>query len=179
MDKAGPQGTGERVVGAWLERHLGEPWLRVVDVRRDGDEGRPQFVDVGGRAWIRTGHACMPSSYPPASYVRGHVPGAVHLDVAWRLFDGDGALVCAPELAMAMSEIGVGDDHMVVMVDDGTAPVALVARWALARYGHEAVHVLEGGLKRWTAEGRPVAHDVVRLPPASFTARVRSVRRSA
>ncbi len=105
---------------------------------------------------------------------REHVPHAVPLDVRGSLFDAHGEVVSAPELAMIMSSLGVGDGHTVVLVDEGPTYLARSAAWALAKYGHHDVHVLAGGHARWAAERRPLSRDVVRYPAASFTARVRS-----
>ena len=171
----------------WLNEHLHAKWLRIVDVRglgsvrdeRSGprlrlDEEAPRFVEIGPRAgWQRIGSWPKTASLPPA-FLAGHIPGSVSLDVGGRLFDEKGAFVSAPELAMAMSEIGVGDEHTVVLVDDGRPSAALVAAWALRRHGHVETLVLGGGFPRWTAEGRPVTRDVVRYPYASFTARIPS-----
>jgi thiosulfate/3-mercaptopyruvate sulfurtransferase len=99
------------------------------------------------------------------------VPGAVPFDVRALLFDEAGEIVSAPELAMVMSGAGVGDGHTVVLVDEGRPDVALAAAWALVRYGHCDVHVLEGGFRRWVFEGREVSRERVRHAAASFTAR--------
>lgn len=107
-------------------------------------------------------------------FVRGRIPGSTLLDVGRRLLHPDGSLVSAPELAMAMSEIGVGDDHTVVLVD-GDAPLdAKIAAKALRRYGHAGTHVLAGGYPRWARERRPVVTDLAKHPFASFTARTPS-----
>ncbi len=104
-------------------------------------------------------------------FVRGRIPGSTLLDVGQRLLTRDGAIVSAAELAMAMSEIGVGDDHTVVLVD-GDAPLdATIAAKALRRYGHLDTHVLAGGFPRWAREHRPVVREVAKHPPASFTAK--------
>lgn len=134
------------VVPAWLEPRLGSANLRVVDVRA-GEAHEEAFR-------------------------RRHLPGAVLLDVQAQLFDTGGGVVSAPELAMVMSTLGVGDSHTIVLVDDGPPDAALTAAWALDRYGHHDVYVLDGGITRWVAEGRPVTREVVRHPPASFTAKV-------
>lgn len=124
--------------------------LRVLDVRVDAvARGR------GGRA------------------SREHVPRAVPLDVRAALFDAYGEVVSAPEIALVMSSLGVGDEHTIVLVDEGPTYLARAAAWALGRYGHHDVHVLAGGHARWAAERRPLSRDVVRHPFASFTARVR------
>jgi thiosulfate/3-mercaptopyruvate sulfurtransferase len=101
------------------------------------------------------------------------VPGALALDVIAELFDTYGQVVSAPELAMVMSALGVADGDTVVLVDHGRPELSPSAAFALRRYGHQDVHLLDGGMVRWQGEGRPVAFDVTSLPPASFTARVR------
>jgi thiosulfate/3-mercaptopyruvate sulfurtransferase len=106
------------------------------------------------------------------SFVRGHVPGSVALDVRGALFGPSGAMVSGPELALAMSSLGVGDEHTVVLVDHTPPDAALSAAWALRHYGHTDVHLLEGGFARWSADGRPTSREEVRLPPASFTAKL-------
>jgi thiosulfate/3-mercaptopyruvate sulfurtransferase len=108
------------------------------------------------------------------AFARGHLPGAVALDVRARLFDDRGAFVSAPELAMIMSSLGVGDEHTVVVVDDSRSELGIAAARVLVRYGHWDVHLLEGGFLRWLGEGRAVSRAIVRHAPASFTARVTS-----
>ncbi len=171
----------------WLAENLGAAWLRVVDVRAEApvrdersgtrlrtDDDPPRFVELGPRAgWLRAGRWPKTSS-PSATFLRGHIPGSTALDVGGRLFDAAGALVCGAELAMAMSEAGVGDEHTVVLVDDGRPAAALVATWALRRYGHAETFILSGGFPRWVAEGRPVTEVVTKVPFGSFTARTSS-----
>lgn len=106
--------------------------------------------------------------------VRGRVPGSTVLDVGARVLHPDGSVVSAPELAMAMSEIGVGDVHTVVLVDGDAPTDARSAAKALRRYGHLDTFVLAGGFPRWSRERRPVVREVTRHPFASFTARAAS-----
>jgi rhodanese-related sulfurtransferase len=177
------------VIPAWLEARLAFPTLRVLDVRTDAPSGdasgtrlraantvelRP-FAHLGGPAGWKTSRERHPVRRgPSAAYLSAHVPGAVPLDVRAVLFDDAGDVVSAPELAMAMSGLGVGDGHTIVLVDEGRPEAALAAAWALARYGHRDVHVLEGGFARWVGEGRKVSREIVRFAAASFTARVSS-----
>lgn len=137
-----PSAAVGMVVPAWLEPRLGSAELRILDVRAR------------------------------ASFVTGHIPGAVALDVRRTLFEPSGAFVSAPELAIVMSTLGVGDEHTVVVVGDGLVGPAVDAARALLRYQHRDVHVLAGGYSRWVAESRRVSREIVRHPPASFTARV-------
>jgi 3-mercaptopyruvate sulfurtransferase SseA len=177
------------VAPAWLEARLGHPALRVLDVRVDAPEDaasgtrfraannielRP-FAHLGGPAgWKASRDREARRRGPSDAYARGHVPGAIAFDVRASLFDDDGDLVSAPELALAMSGAGVGDGHTVVLVDEGRPEAALAGAWALSRYGHTDVHVLEGGFVRWVGEGRQVTRDVVRFARAGFTAKVSS-----
>jgi len=163
----------------WLSEHLDEDWLRVVDVRA-GIPGPPasgprlkadapvRFVELGPKAGYAVTGSRAERAFP---YEDAHIPGASFLDVAGRLFDGTGRLVWGPEIAVAMSEIGVGDEHMVVLVDDGVPTAAMAASWALRRYGHHETVVLAGGFPRWVAEQRPVTRAAPRRAAASFTAR--------
>lgn len=143
------------VTPSWLEARLTRSDLRILDVRADG----PREPAHRG---------------PSTAYVKSHVPGAVALDVRASLFDEVGDVVSAPEMAMAMSALGIGDGHTIVLVDAFRPDTAAAAVWALARYGHTDVHVLEGGFARWVAEGRAVSREIVRHRPASFTAKVAS-----
>lgn len=141
----------------------------------------PPRVSTVSPAWLAARLASVrvldvrPGASVAARSGKGHVPGAAPLDVRASLFDLYGDVVSAPELAMVMSSLGVGDEHTVVLVDEGpTTTYARAAAWALARYGHHDVHVLDGGHARWSAEGRPLSKDAVRHPFGSFTARVRA-----
>jgi len=177
------------VVPAWLEARLGSSTLRILDVRGDepseaasgprlraaGNVELRAFAHLGGPpGWKTTRERHPERRGPPRAYLHGHIPGAASLDVRAALFDDAGEVITAPELAMVMSSLGVGDEHTVVFVDDGRPEAALAGAWALARYGHRDVHVLEGGFARWVGEGRWVSRQQVRHAPASFTARVLS-----
>jgi len=127
---------------AWLARHERAKAIRILDVR------------------------------PRALYLRGHIPGAAHAHARSLLFDERGAVVSAGEVALAMSNVGVGDDHTIILVDDSLQEDARATARALGRYGHFDVHVLDGGITRWVAEKRPLTAVPTEYPIASFTARV-------
>lgn len=173
----------DRVTTHWLEANLGEPWLRVLDVRAgdrrdesgprlrlDRDDG-PRFVELGPRAGFARTTPRPPRPAIAPSFFRGHVPGATSLDVAHLLFDAEGLVVSAPELALAMSGLGVDDAHTIVLVADGLLTLASVTSWALRRFGHSETYVLGGGFARWASEGRAISKAVTPHRTASFTAR--------
>lgn len=133
----------------WLGAHPGDPDLVVVDMRwREDGSGR-------GR------------------YEGGHIPGAVYLDWSTDLVDPDHpvAFMLAPpeRFAAAMERCGIGDGSIVVAYADqsGSGPFRLW--WACRTYGHDQVRVLDGGLDKWVAEGRPLSADTVRTRPAAWT----------
>jgi thiosulfate/3-mercaptopyruvate sulfurtransferase len=143
---------------AWLAERLATPGLRIVDVRwRLGDP-----------------------AFGPAAYARGHIPGAVFLDVDRDLAAPRGSgpgrhpLPAADGFAQTMAGIGVGDDTVVCAYDDAGGAVA-ARLWFLLRYfGHETGTVLDGGMVAWKAAGLSVS---LEAPPvglgARFTARPR------
>lgn len=94
-----------------------------------------------------------------AEFLEAHIPGA-------RFFDIDGVsdkssdlphmLPDATGFALAMGAMGIGRDDNVVVYDTvGTTGAARVW-WTFRAFGHERVSVLDGGLPKWLAEGRPV-----------------------
>ncbi len=123
-------------------------WL----VDRRAEEPAPDIVVVDLR-WREDGSGLD-------RFRAGHVPGAVFCDWTTDLVDPNHryAFMLAPpdRFAAAMSRIGVGDDTTVVAYADdlGSGPFRLW--WASRIYGHDQVRILDGGLERWLAEGRPV-----------------------
>jgi thiosulfate/3-mercaptopyruvate sulfurtransferase len=139
------------VSARWLARHLHEPALRVVDARWRG-EGTSDRL-----------------------YRAGHIPGAIHLDWHQHLshtVDGVTDILLGPdEFARVMGQAGIGDESRVVAYADTDHSGAARLWWALRYYGHEQVAVLDGGISRWAAEGRPLTGEVIHPPPAAFRAR--------
>ncbi len=153
---------------AWLEAHLDDASVRVIDVR---------------------GQVRPPGSKPRyfakrADYEAAHVPGAVFVDWTIDIVDPSDPVpmqIATPAAFEAkMSELGVGDDTLVVAYDDYDHIFAGRLAWALRYYGHDRVLLLDGGWGRWVAERRPTNADVPRPAPARFTARPRpELRRTA
>lgn len=150
----------------WLAANLGEPRLRVVDIR-----GAVRTEDLGG------GRQAATYSGSPEDYAAGHIPGAVFVDWTRDIVDPDGevkAQIAPPaRFKAAMEAIGVGDDIAVVVVDQTGGHLATRLWWALTYYGHDAVAVLDGGYAAWTAAGQPVSTDTPAVPAVTFTPRTR------
>lgn len=134
---------------SWLAAHLDDPNLRIVDARWRGDATRTPLD-------------------PP-----GHIPGAVHLcwhlDLSYKEGDVGYLLLPPARFAAVMSAAGIGDETRVVAYAETDHSGAARLWWALRYYGHEQVAVLNGGLTRWVAEGRPLSTEVVHPSPAHFT----------
>ena len=155
---------GTLVSTDWLEEHLLEPAVRVVDIR-----GYVKTVDAG------TGDGKQISTYVGAreEYDQAHIPGAVFVDWTVDIVDPDdpvpAQIAPAGRFARAMEERGIGDDTDVVVVDHSGGHFATRLWWALNYYGHPAVAVLDGGMNKWLREERPVTDEVPRVAPAVFT----------
>src|SRR3954453_4282077 len=150
----------------WLEDHLRDPDLRVVDIRGSVTT-RPLGPGVE-EATYRGAHD---------ESLAGHIPGAVYVDWTRDIVDPDDpvpAQVASPDrFAAAMAERGIGDRTHVVAVDPSGGQFATRLWWALNYYGHDSVSVLQGGWNRLLDEGRPVAPGPVTPPRAAFSPRVR------
>jgi thiosulfate/3-mercaptopyruvate sulfurtransferase len=143
----------------WLEAHLTDADLRIVDIR---------------------GHV-LPATDPPphyfnhrADYDKGHIPGAVFVDWAHEITDPDdprhAQIARSERFGAAMSRAGIGPDTFVVAYDDAESMFAARLWWSLNYYGHNAVAVLDGGWKKWVAEGRATTAAVDTPTPAQFVA---------
>ncbi|HEY2887122.1 MAG TPA: sulfurtransferase [Candidatus Limnocylindrales bacterium] len=131
----------------WLADQIGQPDLRVIDVR-----WRP---DGSGRS----------------VYGAGHIPGATYLDWIVELVDRDDEtgvlrLAEADRVGAALGRAGVRADSTVVLYDDVAALYAARAWWSLRACGVESVRILDGGWNSWTRAGREVSNATL-PPPAS------------
>lgn len=104
---------------------------------------------------------------PPgrADYVRGHLPGAVFLDLDADLAAPPGPagrhpLPDAADLQRVLRAAGVREGGPVVVYDADNGSVAARLWWLLRWAGHDRVRVLDGGYAAWAAEGCPVTTDV-------------------
>jgi len=106
---------------------------------------------------------------PPGidSYLEGHVPGAVYVDLERDLAGapGEGGRHPLPDpdsLERALRRAGVCKGRAVVVYDDADGSVAARAWWLLRWAGHAEVAVLDGGFAAWVAQGMPVTAEVTR-----------------
>lgn len=152
--------AGPLVSTEWLAAHLDHPRLRIVDIR---------------------GKVLPPTEPKPHYFARhddyaaGHIPGAVYIDWTRDIVDLDDPVlvqVAPPEkIARVLGNLGIGDDSIVVIYDDWFSMFAGRLLWVLRYYGFENGRILNGGMLKWQAEGRPVGDSAPSYPPAVFTPR--------
>ena len=122
----------------WLAAHLSDPDLRVVD----GSWHMPQL-----------------KRDPRAEFTQAHIPGAVFFDIdaiADHATSLPHMLPDAATFARAVGALGIGSGDRVVVYDVSGVSSAARVWWTFRAFGHDAVAVLDGGLRKWRAEGRPV-----------------------
>ena len=126
------------VSAAWLAERLGDPNVRVVD----------------GSWWMPA-----ESRDPHAEYLAAHIPGAVFFDIdaiADRTVDLPHMLPTPEAFAEVAGRLGLSRDTTVVAYDSFGVRAAARVWWTLRTMGFTDVFVLDGGLKAWRSEGRPV-----------------------
>lgn len=111
-----------------------------------------------------------------AEYAQRRIPGAVHFDID-KIKDTRSSLPhmlpSAPEFAAAVGALGIGDGMRIVVYDGLGFFAAPRVRWTFKVFGARDVVILDGGLPKWLAEGRPVEEDSPKArQPRSFTARL-------
>src|SRR5205807_10564160 len=110
---------------------------------------------------------------PKDDYLNAHVPGAVFFDVD-AVSDHRNPLPhmfpAAEQFGRDVGALGIGNGDTVVVYDSGGWVAGPRAWWMFLSYGHTNVRLLDGGLKKWRAEGRPVESGAVTLRPAAFRA---------
>jgi thiosulfate/3-mercaptopyruvate sulfurtransferase len=137
--------TDPLVAPAWLAERLGRPDVKVVDA-----------------TWYMPGEAGSGA----ADYAAGHIPGAVFFDIE-EVSDHATELphmLPTPEtFAKAAQRLGLTRDAEIVVYDARGIFSAPRVWWTLKTMGFPSVFVLDGGLKLWTAQNRPLETS----PPAS------------
>ncbi|MEO1192384.1 MAG: rhodanese-like domain-containing protein, partial [Pseudomonadota bacterium] len=131
--------TGPLVSTAWLADHLEAPDVRVVDA---------------------TYYLPVEAKVGREEYLASHIPGAVYFDID-EIADDSNALphmLPQPEkFSSRVRKMGLGDGVRIVVYDGRGVFSAPRVWWMFRLFGHQDVCVLDGGLPKWVAEGRPTA----------------------
>ena len=139
----------------WLAAHLTDPDLRVVD----GTWHMPQLKRDAKR-----------------EFIEAHIPGAVFFDID-EIADTKSPLphmLPSPQkFAACAGKLGIGDGDSVIAYDTKGGVVSAARVWWTFRvFGHENVAVLDGGLRKWRAEGHPVRQGSPAPKERQFTPKV-------
>ncbi|MGH7919240.1 MAG: sulfurtransferase, partial [Candidatus Dormibacteraceae bacterium] len=113
---------------SWLAEHLGAPGYRLLEVDVD-----------------------------PAAYGKGHIEGAVGWN--WKLDLQDPLVRDLPTkeaLEDKLGQSGITPDTTILLYGDSNNWFAAFAYWTLRYFGHRKLALVDGGLVKWSAEGRPL-----------------------
>ncbi|WP_420861512.1 3-mercaptopyruvate sulfurtransferase [Algirhabdus cladophorae] len=127
----------------WLAQHLKDPDLRLLDAS--------WYLPDAGRDG-------------KAEYDAAHIPGARFFDIdeiADLRSDMPHTVPPVEKFMSRMRAMGVGDGHQIVVYDGSGLFSAARVWWLFRLMGKRDVCVLDGGLPKWQAEGRPIED----LPP--------------
>ena len=136
----------------WLAAHLDDPKVKIIDASYK-----------------------MPGVLPlPADdFLAAHIPSAVFFNVNTIADPNDPRPHMYPnaqQFARDVSALGISSDDAVVAYDSGAWVAAPRAWWMFLSFGHSRVKVLDGGLKKWKAEGRAVVSGAVMPRPGKIQA---------
>jgi thiosulfate/3-mercaptopyruvate sulfurtransferase len=134
----------------WLQQRLGEPGVTIIDA-----------------SWY------LPAQKRDAraEYDAAHIPGARFLDQD-AVSDPDSTLphtLALPRhFAQYVGAMGVSADDTIVVYDGPGLFSAPRAWWMFRVMGVFQVYILNGGIDRWKAEGRPVTAEPTKIAPSVF-----------
>jgi thiosulfate/3-mercaptopyruvate sulfurtransferase len=142
---------------AWLNSHLHDSNLVVLDIRSAIDGSKPE------------------------TFAQGHIPGAVHSDydkAGWRVTRNNVpfSVPTTPELEKLIGDLGIDESSHVVVVPAGVNVLdfgsAARTYWTLKYAGVRDVSILDGGLAAWKAAGYALDKGAHAPSPAIFTATI-------
>jgi len=137
----------------WLAAHIDDPKVKVIDASFKLPGVLPLPVD---------------------DYLAAHIPGAVFFDVD-AISDHNNPrphmFPDAAQFARDIGALGVSTGDTVVAYDSGGWVAAPRAWWMFLSFGYPNIKVVDGGLKKWTQEGRPTESGKVTPKPGQFTAK--------
>ena len=126
----------------WVASHTNDPKVRIVE------------VDVDTKA-----------------YGEGHVPNAIGWAWDTQLCDTlRRDIIPKDKFEQLLGQSGIGNDTTVVLYGDNNNWFAAWALWQLKVYGHQDVRLMNGGRKKWLAEGRELVKETPSFPKTSYRA---------
>jgi thiosulfate/3-mercaptopyruvate sulfurtransferase len=140
------------VTTEWLAERLGKPDIAIVD-----------------------GSFYLPAQKrdAKAEFLAAHIPGAAFFDIdaiADHSTDLPHMLPGAKHFSEAVGKLGIGKDDTIVVYDGAGLGGAPRVWWTFRIFGAKNVVILDGGLPKWKAEGRPTESGEGKRPARSFEA---------
>ena len=145
------------VTTEWLAQNLGKRDVRVLD----GSWHMPQLKRDAR-----------------AEFAQAHIPGSVFFDIdeiADTASPLPHMLPSVEKFSSRVRKLGLGDGNKIIVYDSSPMTGACRVWWMFRAMGHKDVAVLDGGLPKWMAEGRPVTDDPTPPRERHFTARINSL----
>lgn len=131
------------VEAEWLQNHLSDPSIRILEVDVD-----------------------------TSAYDLGHIPGAIAWNWTTQLSDAVRRdILSQSDLEALLSESGITPETTIILYGDSNNWFAAWALWQLKIYGHKDVRLLNGGRKKWLADGREVSEDKPAYPRTNYRAK--------
>ncbi|MEW6449672.1 MAG: 3-mercaptopyruvate sulfurtransferase [Pseudomonadota bacterium] len=152
MTDTRPPASKNLVTTDWLAARLGKPDVAIVD-----------------------GSFYLPAQKrdAKAEFLTAHIPGAVFFDIdaiADHSSDLPHMLPGAKHFSDAVGKLGVGKDDTIVVYDGAGLGGAPRVWWTFRIFGAKNVVILDGGLPKWKAEGRPTENGEGKRPARAFDA---------
>ena len=145
IEERGYANPGVLVSTEWVEQHLEDPKVRVIESNED-----------------------------TLLYASGHVPGAVHVDWTTDLNDQTRRDYISREgFEALMSRIGASSDTTIVFYGDKNNWWACYAFWVFQLFGHTNAKVMDGGRLKWEKESRAMSRDVPAYPKTQYRSKER------
>src|SRR5205823_14291828 len=127
----------------WLASRLNDSGLRIIEVDVD-----------------------------TSAYDLGHIPGAIAWNWTTQLSDTlRRDILSQHQLEALMSKAGIKPETTVILYGDSNNWFAAWAFWQLKIYGHKDVRILNGGRKKWLADGRELTQEVPSYPATEYKAK--------
>jgi thiosulfate/3-mercaptopyruvate sulfurtransferase len=125
----------------WLQAQLGEPGLKLIDVR------------------------------PETAYRAAHLPGAVHFDIEQINIKKPPVTGLLPEIGALngmLSAIGLQEPDHAIVYDEAGGPAAARLAWTLSAFGHKAASMLDAGFNGWLNTGARTEIHVPEIRSSSY-----------
>jgi thiosulfate/3-mercaptopyruvate sulfurtransferase len=145
-----PPASKNLVTTDWLAARLGEPEISIVD-----------------------GSFYLPAQKrdAKAEYLAGHIPGSVFFDIdaiADHSTELPHMLPGTTQFDRDVGALGIGKDDTIVVYDGAGLGGAPRVWWTFKIFGASKVYILDGGLPKWKAEGRPLEKGTTQRTPRKF-----------